>query len=110
LVWKQPLRVTMMLVGTLAQVLLTIYLPILIGQAVDVVLLADSQILLALLGKMALVILLNTLVQCYLPLLTNRLVYGMVTDLREQVYIKLHQLPLSYLDRQSVGDLVARFS
>ncbi|HEP1819780.1 TPA: ABC transporter ATP-binding protein [Streptococcus suis] len=110
LVWKQPLRVTMMLVGTMAQVLLTIYLPILIGQAVDVVLLADSQILLVLLGKMALVILLNTLVQCYLPLLTNRLVYGMVADLREQVYIKLHQLPLSYLDRQSVGDLVARFA
>lgn len=99
-----------MLVGTLAQVLLTVYLPILIGQTIDAVLLADSQILLDLLGKMALVILLNTLVQCYLPLLTNRLVYGMVADLREQVYIKLHQLPLSYLDRQSVGDLVARFS
>lgn len=110
LVWKQPLRVTMMLVGTLAQVLLTIYLPILIGQAVDAVLLADSQILLDLLGKMALVIVLNTLVQCYLPLETNRLVYGMVADLREQVYIKLHQLPLSYLDRQYVGDLVARFA
>lgn len=110
LVWKQPLRMSLLLIGTVAQVLLTVYLPILIGQAVDAVLLADSQILLDLLGKMALVILLNTLVQCYLPLLTNRLVYGMVADLREQVYIKLHQLPLSYLDRQSVGDLVARFS
>ncbi|MDW8751749.1 ABC transporter ATP-binding protein [Streptococcus suis] len=110
LVWKQPLRMSFMLIGTVAQVLLTVYLPILIGQAVDAVLLADSQILLVLLGKMALVILLNTLVQCYLPLLTNRLVYGMVADLREQVYIKLHQLPLSYLDRQSVGDLVARFA
>lgn len=110
LVWKQPLRMSLLLVGTLAQVLLTVYLPILIGQAVDAVLLADSQILLVLLGKMGLVIVLNTLVQCYLPLETNRLVYGMVADLREQVYIKLHQLPLSYLDRQSVGDLVARFA
>ncbi len=110
LVWKQPLRMSLLLIGTVAQVLLTVYLPILIGQAVDAVLLADSQILLVLLVKMALVILLNTLVQGYLPLLTNRLVYGMVADLREQVYIKLHQLPLSYLDRQSVGDLVARFA
>ncbi|HFI0354620.1 TPA: ABC transporter ATP-binding protein [Streptococcus suis] len=99
-----------MLVGTLAQVLLTVYLPILIGQAVDAVLLADRQTLLVLLGKMGLVIVLNTLVQCYLPLETNRLVYGMVADLREQVYTKLHLLPLSYLDRQSVGDLVARFA
>ncbi|HFI0634053.1 TPA: ABC transporter ATP-binding protein [Streptococcus suis] len=110
LVFKQPLRMSLMLVGSLAQVLLTVYLPILIGQAVDAVLIADSQVLLGIIGKMVMVILLNTLVQWYLPLLTNRLVYGMVADLREQVYVKLHHMPLSYLDRQSVGDLVARFS
>ncbi|MGQ7419878.1 ABC transporter ATP-binding protein [Streptococcus suis] len=110
LVLHQPLRMSLMLVGTLVQVLLTVYLPILIGQAVDAVLIANGQVLLGILGKMVMVILLNTLVQWYLPLVTNRLVYGMVADLREQVYIKLHQMPLSYLDRHSVGDLVARFS
>lgn len=110
LVLHQPLRLSLMLVGTLVQVLLTVYLPILIGQAVDAVLIANGQVLLGILGKMAMVILLNTLMQWYLPLVTNRLVYGMVADLREQVYVKLHQMPLSYLDRQSVGDLVARFS
>ncbi|WFA75466.1 ABC transporter ATP-binding protein [Streptococcus suis] len=110
LVLRQPLRMSLMLVGTLVQVLLTVYLPILIGQAVDAVLIADGQVLLGILGKMVVVILLNTLVQWYLPLVTNRLVYGMVADLREQVYVKLHQMPLSYLDRHSVGDLVARFS
>ncbi|HEM3614330.1 TPA: ABC transporter ATP-binding protein [Streptococcus suis] len=110
LVLRQPLRMSLMLVGTLVQVLLTVYLPILIGQAVDAVLIADGQVLLGILGKMVMVILLNTLVQWYLPLVTNRLVYGMVAALREQVYVKLHQMPLSYLDCQSVGDLVARFS
>ncbi|RRN49196.1 ABC transporter ATP-binding protein [Streptococcus suis] len=110
LVLHQPLRMSLMLVGTLVQVLLTVYLPILIGQAVDAVLIANGQVLIGILGKMVMVILLNTLVQWYLPLVTNRLVYGMVADLREQVYVKLHQMPLSYLDCQSVGDLVARFS
>ncbi|HEM3122332.1 TPA: ABC transporter ATP-binding protein [Streptococcus suis] len=110
LVLHQPLRMSLMLVGTLVQVLLTVYLPILIGQAVDAVLIANGQVLLGILGKMVMVILLNTLMQWYLPLVTNRLVYGMVADLREQVYVKLHQMPLSYLDRHSVGDLVARFS
>ncbi|HFR3938211.1 TPA: ABC transporter ATP-binding protein [Streptococcus suis] len=110
LVLRQPLRMSLMLVGTLVQVLLTVYLPILIGQAVDAVLIADGQILLGILGKMVMVILLNTLLQWYLPLVTNRLVYGMVADLREQVYVKLQHMPLAYLDRQSVGDLVARFS
>lgn len=110
LVLGQPFRMSFMLVGTLVQVLLTVYLPILIGQAVDAVLIADGQVLLGIIGKMVMVILLNTLVQWYLPLVTNRLVYGMVADLREQVYVKLHHMPLSYLDRHSVGDLVARFS
>ncbi|CYU47702.1 ABC transporter ATP-binding protein [Streptococcus suis] len=110
LVLHQPLRMSLMLVGTLVQVLLTVYLPILIGQAVDAVLITNGQVLLGILGKMVMVILLNTLMQWYLPLVTNRLVYGMVADLREQVYVKLHQMPLSYLDSHSVGDLVARFS
>ena len=110
LVLGQPFRMSLMLVGTLVQVLLTVYLPILIGLAVDAVLIADGQVLLGIIGKMVMVILLNTLVQWYLPLVTNRLVYGMVADLREQVYVRLHHMPLSYLDRHSVGDLVARFS
>ena len=110
LVLGQPFRMSFMLVGALVQVLLTVYLPILIGQAVDAVLIADGQVLLGIIGKMVMLILLNTLVQWYLPLVTNRLVYGMVADLREQVYVKLHHMPLSYLDRHSVGDLVARFS
>ncbi|WP_312949211.1 ABC transporter ATP-binding protein [Streptococcus parasuis] len=110
LVLGQPFRMSLMLVGTVVHVLLTVYLPILIGQAVDAVLIADGQVLLEIIGKMVMLILLNTLVQWYLPLVTNRLVYGMVADLREQVYVRLHHMPLSYLDRHSVGDLVARFS
>ncbi|HFI0677991.1 TPA: ABC transporter ATP-binding protein [Streptococcus suis] len=110
LVLGQPFRMSLMLVGTVVQVLLTVYLPILIGQAVDAVLIADGQVLLGIIGKMVMLILLNTLVQWYLPLVTNRLVYGMVADLREQVYVRLHHMPLSYLDRHSVGDFVARFS
>ncbi|HFU4232846.1 TPA: ABC transporter ATP-binding protein [Streptococcus suis] len=110
LVLGQPFRMSLMLVGTVVQVLLTVYLPILIGQAVDAVLIADGQVLLGIIGKMVMLILLNTLVQWYLPLVTNRFVYGMVADLREQVYVRLHHMPLSYLDRHSVGDLVARFS
>ncbi|NCB79086.1 MAG: ABC transporter ATP-binding protein [Bacilli bacterium] len=110
LVLGQPFRMSLMLVGTVVQVLLTVYLPILIGQAVDAVLIADGQVLLEIIGKMVMLILLNTLVQWYLPLVTNRLVYGMLADLREQVYVRLHHMPLSYLDRHSVGDLVARFS
>lgn len=110
LVVKQPLRLSLLLIGTFVQVVLTVYLPILIGQAVDATLLADSQFLFKIVQRMLVLILLNTMVQWWLPLITNRLVYGIVKNLREQVYVKLHHMPLSYLDSQSVGDLVARFS
>lgn len=99
-----------LLVGTVFQVFLTVYLPILMGRALDLILAGDTQALLHLLVHMALVVVGNSLVQWYLPLVTNRFIYGIMADLRQEVYDKLHQLPLSYLDRQSVGDLVARIS
>ncbi|HEL1584511.1 TPA: ABC transporter ATP-binding protein [Streptococcus suis] len=106
----KPWTLCGLLVGTVFQVFLTVYLPILMGRALDLILAGDTQALLHLLVHMALVVVGNSLVQWYLPLVTNRFIYGIMADLRQEVYDKLHQLPLSYLDRQSVGDLVARIS
>ena len=95
--------------GTIAQVSLTVYLPVLIGNAVDVVLKPQAlSLILPILGRMALVIGLNTLVQWFNPLLYNRLVFGLISDLRQKVMLKLNQLPISYLDKKSIGDLVSR--
>lgn len=103
-------QVFVILFGTLIQVLLTVYLPILIGQAIDEVLGNTSSKFLGILGQMLLVIAINSLVQWWLPLRVNQVVYRSMNQLRQAVYEKLHDLPLSYLDRQSTGDLVARFS
>ncbi len=95
--------------GTIAQVSLTVYLPVLIGNAVDVVLKPQAlSLILPILGRMALVIGLNTLVQWFNPLLYNRLVFGLISDLRQKVMLKLNQLPISYLDKKSIGDSVSR--
>lgn len=95
--------------GTIAQVSLTVYLPVLIGNAVDVVLKPQAlSLILPILGRMVLVIGLNTLVQWFNPLLYNRLVFGLISGLRQKVMLKLNQLPISYLDKKSIGDLVSR--
>lgn len=95
--------------GTVLQVGLTIYLPILIGRAVDAVILPQSgQRLLPILWQMAAVIAANTLIQWLNPLLYNQLVYSYSKTLRQQVIDKLHHLPLAYLDKQGTGDLVSR--
>ena len=111
LLLQKPWHLLAFIITTLGQVLLTVYLPILIGQAVDASLEAGfSSTFWHLLWQMGLVVLANTLLQWLSPLLSNQLVYQLVTDLRQQIFEKLHRLPLAYLDQQGSGDLVARIS
>lgn len=96
-------------IGTLMQVSLTVYLPILIGDAVDVVLSPNSiQLLLPIIAKMIAVVGLNTLIQWVNSLIYNRLTFQFVYQLRQKVMEKLNQMPIAYLDRKSAGDLVSR--
>lgn len=98
-------------IGTIVQVALTIYLPILIGNAVDSVLLPNaSQHLLPILSKMGMVIVANTAIQWLNPLIYNQLIYSYSQKLRDAVIQKIHRLPLAYLDRQGSGDLVSRLT
>ncbi|WP_423832308.1 ABC transporter ATP-binding protein [Streptococcus equinus] len=95
--------------GTIAQVALTVYLPVLIGNAVDVVLSPKSlTLILPIILKMVIVVALNTLIQWLNPLIYNRLTFGYIYDLRQRVMEKLNQMPIAYLDKNSSGDLVSR--
>ena len=108
---KQPIWLILASLGTILQVLLTVYIPILIGQAVDLVVLPDAaHLLLPLILQMSLVILFAILIQWLNPLVYNQMIYRYSKDLREKVIQKVHVLPLSYLDRQGAGDLVSRLT
>ena len=108
---KQPIWLILASLGTILQVLLTVYIPILIGQAVDLVVLPDvAHLLLPLILQMGLVILFSSLIQWLNPWVYNQMIYRYSKDLREKVIQKVHVLPLSYLDRQGTGDLVSRLT
>lgn len=108
---RQPIWLILASLGTILQVLLTVYIPILIGRAVDIVVLPDaSHLLLPLILQMGLVILFESLIQWLNPLVYNQLIYRYSKSLREKVIRKVHVLPLSYLDRQGTGDLVSRLT
>ena len=108
---KQPIWLILSSLGTILQVLLTVYIPILIGQAIDLVVLPDAaHLLLPLILQMGLVILFSSLIQWLNPLVYNQMIYRYSKDLREKVIQKVHVLPLSYLDRQGTGDLVSRLT
>lgn len=108
---QHGVRLTIAIVLTIAQVLLTIYLPILIGQAINQVIGVDQvnfEQLKQILMQMGLVIAFNVGLQYALPVLYNQIVYRTINRLRNQVQSKIQRLPLNYIDTHSTGDIVSR--
>lgn len=98
---------------SIAQVSLTVYLPILIGRAVDMIVGAGQvnfEILQTILMQMFVVVVANTIVQWVLPLIYQKIAYELTRDLRQGALEKIHSMPLSYIDRRGTGDLVSRLT
>lgn len=99
-------------------VVLTLYLPILTGRAVDwLIYIADPSFLdvsspwpalFSILKKMGIVILLTALSQWIMNICNNRIVYNVIQDIRKRAFRRLEELPLKYLDAHSHGDIVSR--
>ncbi len=93
-------------------VALTLYLPILTGNAVDMLEAIGTESfwpgLFAILRKMAVVIAFTALTQWIMSICNNRIVYSIIQDIRKKAFRKLEKLPLKYLDAHSHGDIVSR--
>lgn len=92
-------------------VILTLYIPILTGQAVDCIVGAgrvDFAGVLEILKKMAVIILLTAVVQWLMNTCNNKIAYQVVRDVRDEAFKKLEILPLKYIDGHSHGDIVSR--
>ena len=106
---SHPFLLFLAFLGTIVQVGLSIYLPILIGQVIDEVMVAGSSpVFWQIFIQMILVVIGNTLVQWVNPLLYNRLIFSYTRDLRERIIHKLHRLPIAFVDRQGSGEMVSR--
>lgn len=89
----------------------TLYLPVLIGNGIDLLLgkgAVDFSALEEILVRAAIVAVVAGLAQWGMGLLNNQVVFRVVRDLRRQVFAHFQQLPLSYLDRHPAGELVSR--
>lgn len=92
-------------------VAMTLYLPILIGKAVDLIVTMDQvdfDGIIDVLIKIATLVLLSALCQWFLNLLNNNVTYSVVKDIRETAFDKITTLPLSYIDSQGHGDIISR--
>lgn len=92
-------------------VIFTLYLPILTGQAVDMMMdkgrvrFTDLH---GILMKMVIAIAITGVAQWLMNILNNRVTYLVVRDIRKDAFEKIQKLPLKYLDAHPSGDIVSR--
>ena len=94
-----------------ATVALTLYVPILIGQAIDRIVGAgqvDFSGLAQTLVTIGVCVAATGLLQWVLGAVNNRMTYHIVRDVRREAFARIQHLPLSYLDQNPTGDLVSR--
>lgn len=92
-------------------VALTLYIPILTGNAVDCIVgpgAVDFAGILVILRKMVIIILLTAIVQWLMNACNNKIAYQIVRDVRDEAFRKLEILPLKYIDSHAHGDIVSR--
>lgn len=94
-----------------ATVALTLYTPILIGDAIDLIVgkgNVDFVQIGAILLKTGIIIGITALLQWLMNTINNRITYHVVRDIRNEAFRKIEILPLSYIDANPYGDIVNR--
>ncbi|MGN0397900.1 MAG: ABC transporter ATP-binding protein [Candidatus Fimimorpha sp.] len=92
-------------------VALTLYVPILIGYAIDYIIAAGSVNFAAvweIMKKIVIVIVITALCQWLMNVCNNRITFGVIKDIRTKAFHRLENLPLKYIDGHSYGDVVSR--
>ncbi len=89
----------------------SLYVPILVGDAIDCIV-SPGQVDIAAVavygGKIAAAAALAAVCQWAMQALNNRVCFGVTRDVREQAFAHVQALPLSYLDAHPSGELVSR--
>ena len=92
-------------------VALTLYIPVLIGQAVDCIVgvgNVDFKKIIPILITAGIVALATALAQWIMNTCNNKITYHISRDIRNQAIEKIERLPLNYLDTHPSGDTVSR--
>lgn len=96
---------------SIVSVILTLLTPVLLGQAIDL-LIGKGQVdfarLFQKLAVIAFIIVMGALIQWIMGQLTNTITYNITNDLRNRVFDKIQVLPLKYIDGTGHGDILGR--
>ena len=94
-----------------ASVALTLWIPLLIGRAIDCIIDAgrvDFALIKGYLVRIAVAALATALLQWLMNTVNNKITFEVVRDIRDEAFQKIEKLPLGYIDSHSYGETVSR--
>ena len=88
----------------------TLYVPIVIGEAIDQIVYGAVRFDLVqrYMMRVLMLVLATALSQWIMNIINNKVTYHVVRDIRNEAFAKIQKLPLSYLDAHSTGDIVSK--
>ena len=95
----------------IAVALLSLYVPILLGNAIDYIIGKDNVDfgkVTFILGEMAVIVAIISVCQWIMNKANNKITFQVVRDVRTEAFDKLQKLPFDYLDTKQTGDIVSR--
>ena len=108
---KYKIYLLLSVIFALVSVVLTLYVPILVGRAIDCIVGVndvDFDSIFTIAVTILIVVAVTALVQWLMNIVNNKITYNVVRDMRDKAFCKIQVLPLSYLDSHSQGDTVSR--
>ena len=92
-------------------VALTLYVPLLIGRAIDCIVgqgAVDFGRIVPILVRIGVCAVATALLQWLMNILNNKITYEVVRDIRRDAFARIEILPLKYIDSHAYGDIVSR--
>lgn len=110
-VGRYKIHLAFSLVLALVSVAGSLYIPILVGSAIDFIIGKNNvnfDGIIPILIRICIIIFVVAISQWIMNALNNRITFGVVRDMRDKAFSKIEKLPLSYIDSHPSGEIVSR--
>lgn len=96
-----------------AMVVLQLYVPILFGDAIDLMV-GEGRVsfegIASYISRIVIIVCISAVCTYFMNLINNRITFGIVREIRSKAIEHVQRVPLSYLDSHSTGDIVSRIT
>ena len=92
-------------------VALTLYVPVLVGQAIDCIVTkgdVDFEKIAVITLKIGISVTITAAAQWIMSIINNKITYDVIHDMRRDAFNKIQKLPLKFMDTHPSGDTVSR--